>query len=126
MADDREVLREVWDGRIPTVFSLSSQEVETLTAPDPYYLMLPRQSYLPIVTEKVKKHFAKFVSPELADNAIWFELDGTPLKWHLPIGVLFDQQTIILDNNSGLTPPWAITIHYDKYPSKEILQCQSR
>ena len=53
MADDREVLREVWDGRIPTVFTLSSQEVETLTAPDPYYLMLPRQSYLPIVTEKV-------------------------------------------------------------------------
>ena len=55
MADDREVLREVWDGRIPAVFTLSSQEVETLTAPDPYYLMLPRQSCLPIVTEKVRR-----------------------------------------------------------------------
>ena len=53
MADDREVLREVWDGRIPACFSLASTQVETLTAPDPYYLMLPRQSYLPIVTDKV-------------------------------------------------------------------------
>ena len=54
MADDREVLREVWSGRVPAAFSLLSGEVSTLTAPDPFYLMLPRQSYLPIVTEKVR------------------------------------------------------------------------
>ena len=71
----------------------------------------------------MKKHFSKFVSPELADNAIWFEFEGCPLKWHLPIGVLYDQALLL---NKDLNPPWAITIHYDKYPSKEILQCQSR
>ena len=54
MADDREVLREVWDGRIPAVFTLAASEVETLTAPEPYYLLLPRQSYLPLVTDKVR------------------------------------------------------------------------
>ncbi len=28
-------------------------QVETLAAPDPFYLMLPRLSYLPVVTDKV-------------------------------------------------------------------------
>lgn len=27
MADDREVLREVWDGRVPAAFTLAAQEV---------------------------------------------------------------------------------------------------
>ncbi len=80
MADDREVLREAWDGRVPAGFSLASQEVETLTAPDPFYLMLPRMSYLPIVTDKVRKHLAKFVSPELQEKPMWFEFEGAPVK----------------------------------------------
>ncbi len=32
---------------------LNLLQVETLTAPDPFYLMLPRLSYLPVVTDKV-------------------------------------------------------------------------
>ena len=120
MADDREVLREVWDGRIPACFTLASSEVETLTAPDPYYLMLPRQSLLPVVTDKVKKHFSKFVSSALQDNVAWFESAGAPLKWHLPIGVLFDME----DSRSVL--PWAITVHFDKFPSEEILRYDRR
>lgn len=42
MSDDRDVLRAIWDGRVSACFTLSSYEVETLTAPAPYYLMLPR------------------------------------------------------------------------------------
>ena len=53
MADDRDVLRAVWDGRVPAAFTLSPFEVETLTAPPPFYLMLPRQSYITVCTDKV-------------------------------------------------------------------------
>jgi len=53
MADDREVLREVWEGRLPVCFQLDSEEVDTLAAPDPFYLMVPRLSYFPLVTDKV-------------------------------------------------------------------------
>ena len=38
MADDREVLRVVWDGRLPVCFNLSSDEVVTVEQPDPYYV----------------------------------------------------------------------------------------
>ena len=53
MSEDREILREIWDGRLPARFTLASTEVETLTPPDPYFLMLPRQTYLPLATDKV-------------------------------------------------------------------------
>jgi hypothetical protein len=53
MSEDREVLREVWQGRVPACFNLSSEDVYTMAMPDPYYLMLPRLSYVTIVTDKV-------------------------------------------------------------------------
>ena len=53
MAEDREVLREVWQGRVPVAFSLSSDDVHTMGQPDPYHLMLPRLSYITVVFDKV-------------------------------------------------------------------------
>ena len=38
MADDREVLREVWEGRIPVCFTLSQDEITTVEQPEPYYV----------------------------------------------------------------------------------------
>ena len=56
MAEDREVLREVWQGRVPVAFSLSSDDVHTMGQPDPYHLMLPRLSYITVVFDKVYKN----------------------------------------------------------------------
>jgi hypothetical protein len=55
MANDREVLREIWEGRLPVCFQLNSEEVHSLQAPDAYYLMVPRLSYFPLVTDKVRR-----------------------------------------------------------------------
>ena len=46
MADDREVLREVWEGRIPICFNLSTDEVTTVEQPESYYV---RSNYLLIL-----------------------------------------------------------------------------
>ena len=40
MADDREVLRILWDGRIPVCFTLNADEVFTLEQPEPFYVSL--------------------------------------------------------------------------------------
>ena len=53
LREDREVLHEVWSGRIPTMFSLSFDEYDSEESPDPCYIMLPRMSYLPLATDKV-------------------------------------------------------------------------
>lgn len=43
-------------------------------------LLLPRVSYLTLVTDKVKKHFHKAMRAEDVEE-MWFEFEGTPLKW---------------------------------------------
>jgi autophagy-related protein 5 len=39
----------------------------------------------------VKKQFSKFVHPDRRDSDMWFEFQGVPIKWHLPIGLIYDQ-----------------------------------
>lgn len=78
MTDDKDVLRDVWFGRIPTCFTLYQDEITEREA-EPYYLLLPRVSYLTLVTDKVKKHFQKVMRQEDVSE-IWFEYEGTPLK----------------------------------------------
>lgn len=61
MANDREVLREIWDGKIPVCFTLDTEETCELQGPDPFYLMVPRLSYFPVCTEKVLKFVIFFL-----------------------------------------------------------------
>ncbi|XP_065767629.1 autophagy protein 5 isoform X2 [Muntiacus reevesi] len=82
-------------------------------------LLLPRVSYLTLVTDKVKKHFQKVMRQEDISE-IWFEYEGTPLKWHYPIGLLFD----LLASSSAL--PWNITVHFKSFPEKDLLHCPSK
>ncbi|XP_074982713.1 autophagy protein 5 isoform X2 [Caretta caretta] len=118
MTDDKDVLRDVWFGRIPTCFMLYQDEITEREA-EPYYLLLPRISYLTLVTDKVKKHFQKVMRQEDVTE-IWFEYEGTPLKWHFPIGLLFDLHA----SNTAL--PWNITVHFKNFPEKDLLHCPSK
>nr|CAD7258621.1 unnamed protein product [Timema shepardi] len=52
---------------------------------------------------------------------MWLDYNGQPLKWHYPIGVLFDMYV-----TTDLQLPWNITVHFDKFPEDELLHCTSR
>ncbi|XP_033227342.1 autophagy protein 5 [Belonocnema kinseyi] len=120
MANDREVLREIWEGKVPVCFQLDSEEVSELQAPDPFYLMVPRLSYFPLCTDKVRKHFMRHIQQEKQDNEMWLEFNGIPLKWHFPIGVLLD----LYGNDIQL--PWNIVVHFDKFPENVLMHCQNK
>lgn len=64
MTDDKGVLPDVWwlEG-IPTCFTLYGDEIIEREA-EPYYLLLPRVSYLTLVTDKVKKRSPKVMRQE--------------------------------------------------------------
>jgi hypothetical protein len=52
MANDREVLKVVWEGKVPVKFI--ADEDKDLEDQDVFFLLIPRVSYLPLVTDKVK------------------------------------------------------------------------
>lgn len=121
MANDREILREVWEGKLPVCFKLDPDEVVELQQPDSFYLMVPRLSYFPLVTDKVRKHFLRYVANDKQDQEMWLEYDNQPIKWHYPIGVLFD---ILISSEDEL--PWNITVHFDKFPETQIYKFSNK
>lgn len=115
---DENVRRAVWEGGIPIVFTLHQNDLTTFEPPLPYYIVAPRGSYLPLVTAGVREHFM-LSAPVLIDE-MWFDYKGTPLKWHHPVGVLFD----LLHANSNATElPWPLTVHFHEFPEQELLRC---
>eukprot|EP01134_Creolimax_fragrantissima_P000310 CFRG0310T1 len=122
MSEDREICKQVWDGKIPICFSLAADE---LTAgeepPQPYYVLAPRASYLTLVTDACQRHFLNSKrEPPNFDDEFWCELNGMPLKWNYPIGVLFDLY------GSAQNLPWNITVHFQTYPEDDILHCAEK
>jgi len=111
---DEEIRRELWKGTVPIVFDLTPNEVTTLQPPPPYYMLAHRNNYLPLVSSGVTKHFSNAAAAMV--DEIWFEFRGKPLKWHYPIGLLFDLY------GSKYDLPWTITVHFQGYPS-EIMRC---
>jgi hypothetical protein len=59
----------------------------------------------------------------LSCSSMWFEYKGSPLRWHLPIGVLFDQAIIA---NPDLALPWNVMVHFEKFLASEIIRYDTR
>lgn len=51
---------------------------------------------------------------------MWFSFNEIPLKWHYPIGLLFD----ILANDGVL--PWTVTVHFKKFPEEILFKCPNK
>ena len=118
--EDLGLQRDVWQGHVPCVFSLAPEEITTMSAEPPrsHYMLLPRHSYLPSAAAMVIAHFKAFAPAFARDHEAWFEVDGgQPLKWHLPIGVLFD----LHGRPRAPALPWPIVLHFQHFPRAELL-----
>jgi len=138
----------VWNGQLPVRFDLASNEVTTYQAPRPLFVMIPRVSYFPLLLARVVEYFEKYAPPMLgvgSDDAqrkrirnVWFESNGIPLRWHLPVGVLYDvlmkpkqcqleeeehmNDTTNNNNNNNTILPWKIVVHFQSFPEQQIVR----
>ncbi|XP_055380369.1 autophagy protein 5 [Condylostylus longicornis] len=120
MANDREVLRVIWEYQLPVCFQADPDEIVGLQQPEPFYLLVSRLSYLPLVTDKARKYFTRYISNEQQEGDVWFDYNGIPLKLHFPIGVLYD----LTHREEEL--PWPLTIHFTKFPEDTLVKFSTK
>ncbi|KAJ5980249.1 hypothetical protein N7481_007547 [Penicillium waksmanii] len=85
------IQRSIWAGRIPLKIILAPAESRTFDQTNPYLISFPRVSYLPSLLPRLRAFFASsLINPDAEHHQGWFAFEGVPLKWHYPIGLLFD------------------------------------
>ncbi len=96
----------------------------------PCQVALPRLSYLPLLLPRL---YAFFSSALIADSETispysgYFTFDNVPLKWHLPLGLLYDVYVASTQDarqeHLVATPlPFKLTLHFTPDPEKPSLQ----
>jgi len=127
--DDKEITRELWQSRIPICLTLSDEDLTKTNrtdVPEPLYLMLSRHLYFPCVIDKIQRYFSTYFNDnlEMNFNNLWLEYENMPLKWHYPIGVLYDLYTCSLSSSSSATShlPWQIIVHLSKFPENDLIR----
>jgi autophagy-related protein 5 len=129
-APQNPITRAIWDGALPIKFSLDAGEADAAganTIIEPYFIEAPRCSYFPLLTSQIRKYFTDLSLQFIGDDAeIWYDVDGTPLKWHYPIGLLFDLHTGYRpDSNSPPPLPWPVTVHFKNFPADKLIRAQA-
>ncbi|MDP2436595.1 MAG: autophagy protein 5 [archaeon] len=116
--DDEQIRREVWAGAVPVAIVLAETELATGERPQPFYLLASRLAYFPVICGEAVGHF----QPHAVANSgeFWLETaqEQTPLKWHYPVGVLFD----LYGDRACL--PWRLVLHFHRFPFGQLIRCE--
>jgi len=131
--------RLVWEGTVPLEIHVDPKELPANSdrGLDSYFIQAPRISYLPLLIPDVRKNLVDLILDETAIASIkeddwWFEeaVTGTVMKWHWPIGLLFDHHTISISTQSsqsgfastpGAPAPLRLTLHFVSPPTDKLI-----
>ncbi|KAG6517852.1 autophagy protein 5-like [Zingiber officinale] len=111
-----EAMKYVWEGAIPLQIHLHESDVTTLPPPPPALVLGPRIGYLPLLVPIIKPYFSGALPP--GEDTVWFDYKGLPLKWYVPLGVLFDLLCAEPER------PWNLTVHFRGYPGEVLTPCE--
>ncbi|KAH0785994.1 hypothetical protein GPJ56_010128 [Histomonas meleagridis] len=62
-----------------------------------------------------------FIEKEENLKDMWFCAEGQPIKWQLPLGVIYD----VLRPNVETFSPLTIEVRFDNFPEGKVLRCDS-
>ncbi|KAF4550215.1 Autophagy protein 5-like protein [Elsinoe fawcettii] len=127
--------RRIWDGSLPLEIRIAAADCTSYDRSDPYLIQLPRLSYLPHLLLRLHAFFRpSLINPEVAPHDAWLSFDGLPLKWHYPLGLLYDlfsgappagldpqstsTSTLTVTLTDALPLPWRLTLHYTSHPTE--------
>lgn len=105
---------ENWKGVVPVEFTLV--DVEVTNQPPPLYVLVPRQTSVAFSLPALRTHFAPYVGMGLD---WWLEYNGSPLRWFLPFGVVYDQLlavSTLADPHAPLPVPFPVSLRVREIP----------
>ncbi|KAL8675832.1 MAG: hypothetical protein Q9186_007566 [Xanthomendoza sp. 1 TL-2023] len=126
----------IWNGSVPLDIRLSPQECRVYDKADPFLIQYPRLSYLPFLLARLHAFFdPSLIDPSLAAHGGWFSYEDVPLKWHYPLGLLYDlfsgaaQAKVSESDKNDHSPPrrpstlpWRLTLHFTDWPGDQLVQ----
>ncbi|KAI8897772.1 autophagy protein Apg5-domain-containing protein [Globomyces pollinis-pini] len=104
---DPEISRTVKTLTIPIIVTVAFDD--NTRNPIKYHTNLFRSSYLYLILPSLMEYCEKLNQPGLDVSKCWFEYNNIPLKWHLPVGLLYDQ--------FELSSPWKIQLNLKNFPN---------
>ncbi|KZF24789.1 autophagy protein 5 [Xylona heveae TC161] len=135
--------KTIWDGSLPLEIRLSSSECRTYDDSEPYFVHFPRLSYLPFLLPRLHAFFStSLIDPAVLPHDGWFSFENVPLKWHFPLGLLYDlfsgaepvsksskPTTHITaagddaEETEQMSPlPWRLVVHFTEWPDDQLVR----
>ncbi|RAR15952.1 autophagy protein 5 [Stemphylium lycopersici] len=134
--------QSTWNGSIPLEIRLHKGDCRTYDESEPYLIQFPRLSYLGLLIHKLHAFFSRsLIYPDVSAKDAWLSYEDVPLKWHYPLGLLYDlysgaEPAYPSDTDGDAAPahkletaeeehkhlPWRLTIHFSEYPSEQLVQ----
>ena len=86
MASFTEISQEVWRSSIPIELVIADNDLSSSIRPHPCFLLISRMSYLGVIAADTVDFFKSYAID--LDSEVWFESDGSPLKWYDALSLL--------------------------------------
>lgn len=91
-----------------------------------HQILARRCSLVTFYLSEVRRHFCEAYGLDLpADitSITWFESEDGPLRWHLPLGLLYDQHVV----GKGRPPPlpWKLRVRFTGFPADRLIRTTS-
>ena len=88
-----------------------------------YLLLAYRLAYFPLFYSEISAFFSDLTGNDITAAPVWLEYEDVPLKWNLPIGVLYD--LFFLPGHKEPRGPWVLELKTQtvnlKYPDDSII-----
>ncbi|KAJ6475225.1 autophagy protein Apg5-domain-containing protein [Mycena vitilis] len=124
-----------WEGTVPLEIRVDPNELPANSdrGLECYFMQAPRVSYLPLLMPEIRRFLMDVVFDEAAAKVLkeedwWFECDdGTLLKWHWPIGLIYDNHSILstirptASSSTSMATPLRLILHLASPPTDKLL-----
>jgi len=125
IAPNYEIRRKNFQGTLPVQIRLDYSEIYIDKELPTYYIMQPRMSYFFLLIPQLIEFYSELLEGKgISNDEYWFSCRGEPLRFDLPIGVLYD--TFIRENSSHDNLPFKICLHYHKFPTYSLQKGMSK